>query len=954
MLAATPQGPGRISQLLPSVKCSNCNLPVPLSELGEHICAPAPPVPSLPRPSFSPQSASVLLPNRFLGRVASPGVPPPPDPRSFQGQPQQQQQQQRTVADRLRINPVVNGSNGPRSSPLFRPEPQDGDPNPNMRMPPPASADFRMRSNGPNPNDFAPPMALGRERSSSHNGPPPNLGPRYPPNRTGTPNSATYGNPPNRIRSPATSPNLPFNPPPPILRNGASPAPSFQGSITRNVPSPGPMGRGGPPGSMPMRGPPPPGGPPFANPPRSYTPGGPPSQGPPTPISERDIDTKIGGEAGMAGVGRRGFAAAARAAMFAVAPKPPGPQQNSPNLYPQTPRFLDTSDTASNDASTPRSPIPSSPFAGSYFPGQSDEMARALPNPPTKIDTSITNSSNDRTPIDYNKTPMAAAPGGPTSPYGVRMPFYDKLKNMIPGDTTPTTAQPTNKDGYYDDADFRSRSASVSTKGSQRSNPRQPTSPTSGSEFGGLAYDNDDESSRGGGSQSSRSRKRSLPAPPPPLPTNAASIGRAGAPYGQLTSSPDALDERQGVPIRKPNGAKHSRNNSASSSYSSTSSVDGLGRQRTSSALIASALGLSQTPPSAYAKMGGPGLHNRDARPLGRSTSNSSLGSKSAYSRGTSMAPGNGPNGLDVLERSLLKNNDQRAGDLVKSKSTTALGKQRGSGSVRGTEYTASEADPAFLGYYAKPTQRSKTVQGVSSPDNKPIKLPARARTTTATDIVGADVSRPKKRKEKVCVKCSKHIDDGRWIQVDTGSILCERCWKNMYLPKCRRCSLPIERQAVSSSDGQLKGKYHKECFNCNTCKKPFPDKTFYVFDGKPFCAYHYHESNDSLCAAAICGQPIEGPCAVSHAGDRYHPHCMTCEYPGYPECRERLKEYWEVDGSMLCEHHATSVGDDDYGSRWGPNSKAMKRVTRFIDLAGLSGNNNDNASPRDDDSGLR
>lgn len=33
-----------------------------------------------------------------------------------------------------------------------------------------------------------------------------------------------------------------------------------------------------------------------------------------------EIDTKIGGEAGMAGVGRRGFAAAARAAMFAQHP----------------------------------------------------------------------------------------------------------------------------------------------------------------------------------------------------------------------------------------------------------------------------------------------------------------------------------------------------------------------------------------------------------------------------------------------------------------------------------------------------------------------------------------------------------------------------------------------------------------------------------------------------------
>lgn len=35
---------------------------------------------------------------------------------------------------------------------------------------------------------------------------------------------------------------------------------------------------------------------------------------------------------------------------------------------------------------------------------------------------------------------------------------------------------------------------------------------------------------------------------------------------------------------------------------------------------------------------------------------------------------------------------------------------------------------------------------------------------------------------------------------------------------QCRRCDLPIEKQAVSSSDGQLKGKYHRNCFNCHEC----------------------------------------------------------------------------------------------------------------------------------------
>ena len=69
------------------------------------------------------------------------------------------------------------------------------------------------------------------------------------------------------------------------------------------------------------------------------------------------------------------------------------------------------------------------------------------------------------------------------------------------------------------------------------------------------------------------------------------------------------------------------------------------------------------------------------------------------------------------------------------------------------------------------------------------------------------------------------------------------------------------------------------------------------MYDGKPFCAYHYHEENNSLCAAARCGQPIEGPCAVSHAGDRYHPEHFLCEYRG---CTERLVEYYELYGRKI------------------------------------------------------
>ncbi|THH30352.1 hypothetical protein EUX98_g3816 [Antrodiella citrinella] len=226
--------------------------------------------------------------------------------------------------------------------------------------------------------------------------------------------------------------------------------------------------------------------------------------------------------------------------------------------------------------------------------------------------------------------------------------------------------------------------------------------------------------------------------------------------------------------------------------------------------------------------------------------------------------------------------------------------------------------------------------------DSKPPKLPTRSH-TSPTMGAGRPDSRyavvAGKRREKVpkrvCIKCDKHIEDGRWIQMDGGGVLCDKCWKNMYLPK-----------AISSSDGQLKGKYHRDCFTCHTCQKPFPDKSFYVFDGKPFCGYHYHEANDSLCAATLCGQPIEGPCAVSHAGDKYHPEHFTCEHF---RCSEKLVEYWEVEGKMLCEKHANAMAEDDDDD---PNVRATRRVTRFIDLAGMgsgpgggSGKDDDNAS---------
>ena len=51
---------------------------------------------------------------------------------------------------------------------------------------------------------------------------------------------------------------------------------------------------------------------------------------------------------------------------------------------------------------------------------------------------------------------------------------------------------------------------------------------------------------------------------------------------------------------------------------------------------------------------------------------------------------------------------------------------------------------------------------------------------------------------------------------------------------------------------------------------------------------------------------PIEGPCAVAHNGDRYHPAHFLCEFRDGQGCKARLDgEYWELDGLRLCDRHA-------------------------------------------------
>jgi len=280
-----PNVQGRISQLLPTVKCSNCHQPVPLQQLSDHVCAL---VPSLPKPALSADAAAALLPQRLQGRLPPPRAPP--------------------------NDHATLSAHQLRSSPLAPPRSNVPSPVPFPRLPSPTGSSLARHtppqrsydlldpqrtvssSSAPSPSPLRPPHHLSpdpRQRAHSNLGGDPSflaLYSRVPARAATTPVSVV---PPPRTFSTPNTPSTPRNPLDAVAPFGPRSRPPYDRDPHFDSRTPLPTDR------LP---------------------------------SLAEIDTKSGGEAGMAGVGRRGFAAAARAAMLASTIKPPvgPPSQPSP------------------------------------------------------------------------------------------------------------------------------------------------------------------------------------------------------------------------------------------------------------------------------------------------------------------------------------------------------------------------------------------------------------------------------------------------------------------------------------------------------------------------------------------------------------------------------------------------------------------------------------------------
>jgi hypothetical protein len=292
--------PARVSQNLPIPKCSTCSQFVPLEELGDHICAPGPSL--LPKPVATSAAVAALLPKRLQGRIPSPGrrgSPGPSTSRSASRSPVSRDNPLSINVSSSMLTRLPQGDDRRAHTPSNATQPIST----TVRETPTTARPSLARETPSTPRPTLYLQSPGSPPSNTSPGQPPPLSAQV---RGGTP--LGYRGPPRglSISSAGTQASIP---------PGNMILPRDTGSPSSQKIFPDTIG----PGAVISE----------THTPRQSL----------VPPPERGIDTKSGGEAGMAGVGRRGFAAVARAAMFALPPdRRLGPQ---PHRKSNQPKYLD-------------------------------------------------------------------------------------------------------------------------------------------------------------------------------------------------------------------------------------------------------------------------------------------------------------------------------------------------------------------------------------------------------------------------------------------------------------------------------------------------------------------------------------------------------------------------------------------------------------------------------------
>ena len=180
------------------------------------------------------------------------------------------------------------------------------------------------------------------------------------------------------------------------------------------------------------------------------------------------------------------------------------------------------------------------------------------------------------------------------------------------------------------------------------------------------------------------------------------------------------------------------------------------------------------------------------------------------------------------------------------------------------------------------------------------------------------------KQDQKVCLGCGNVIS-GRAVEALGGywhdtHLVCSHCQRplfrghiehlgRVYCPDdystlfsqamCKACRKPI-----SDTQPQLKAlnaRWHKDCFRCGICQSSFPDKLFFVYDGRPYCKSDYYIAAKRTCKR--CGETMHGKC-IEVAEGRFHPECFSCTI-----CKIPLTDtYYNLDDQFYCDFDIVKV----------------------------------------------
>jgi len=150
-----------------------------------------------------------------------------------------------------------------------------------------------------------------------------------------------------------------------------------------------------------------------------------------------------------------------------------------------------------------------------------------------------------------------------------------------------------------------------------------------------------------------------------------------------------------------------------------------------------------------------------------------------------------------------------------------------------------------------------------------------------------------------ICTQCLKPFGAGNFYEKD-GRPYCEADFFALYAPKCTACNEPIRGDCINALGSQ----WHPEHFVCTYCQKSFVGGSFFEYGGKPYCETHYHQQTGSLCSG--CGKPITGRC-VNALEKKWHPEHFVCAF-----CMNPLA------GGSFTEHNSKAYCRECHGKLFG------------------------------------